>query len=214
MPKPSKRSRNPEQTKDALLAAAEELFSSRGLDGTRTDDIAKASGVNKAMISYYFGGKDGLYAAVLSTNMDPALESLARLRESTRPAPEKLADFIRIFGELHMEKPRFSEMLFRELLSGGVNLDRNALPRFLEVFGTLRAILEQGRAEGTLREIPIIHAHLSIMGGLMFFFSTGRFRRRVAEEAKIPFADPPPAEFVSFFRDLMTQAFSSRREPQ
>ena len=59
--------RDPAATRQALLRAAEELFSARGFDGVPIEDIAERAGVNKALISYHFRGKRGLYAAVLES---------------------------------------------------------------------------------------------------------------------------------------------------
>lgn len=52
--------------RDVLLRSATELFALNGLDGTSTRDIAKHSDLNISLISYYFGGKEGLYKEVLS----------------------------------------------------------------------------------------------------------------------------------------------------
>ena len=43
-------------TREALLAAGTELFAERGYDGVPVWEIADRAGVNKAMISYHFGG--------------------------------------------------------------------------------------------------------------------------------------------------------------
>lgn len=48
-----------------LIHAAVELFADHGYDGASTRDIAAAAKQNIAAINYYFGGKEGLYAAVL-----------------------------------------------------------------------------------------------------------------------------------------------------
>lgn len=44
-----------------IMRAALEEFSVRSIDGARTREIAKKAEVNHAAISYYFGGKEGLY---------------------------------------------------------------------------------------------------------------------------------------------------------
>ena len=49
----------------AILAAAGRIFARSGLEGARTDAIARSAGVNKAMLYYYFRSKDLLYLAVL-----------------------------------------------------------------------------------------------------------------------------------------------------
>jgi AcrR family transcriptional regulator len=47
-------------TRDRLRKVAEELFARQGYDATSVDSIARAAGVNKAMIYYYFGSKQQL----------------------------------------------------------------------------------------------------------------------------------------------------------
>ena len=50
----------------SLLKSAAKLFCKNGLDKTSTRDIAQESKVNISMISYHFGGKEGLYKQVLT----------------------------------------------------------------------------------------------------------------------------------------------------
>jgi AcrR family transcriptional regulator len=59
------RMRDAERTRTALLDAALVEFAAKGRAGARVSDIADRAGVNKQLISYYFGGKDGLYDAIL-----------------------------------------------------------------------------------------------------------------------------------------------------
>jgi AcrR family transcriptional regulator len=51
-----------DQSRARILEAATREFSLNGLAGARTERIAEAAGVNKALIYYYFQGKDALYA--------------------------------------------------------------------------------------------------------------------------------------------------------
>ena len=57
--------RDPERTRQAILAAAQDEFARKGLSGGRVDEIARRARANKRMIYHYFGSKDGLYLAVL-----------------------------------------------------------------------------------------------------------------------------------------------------
>ena len=54
-----------DHTRARILDAATREFSSNGLAGARTERIAEAAGVNKALIYYYFQGKEALYTATL-----------------------------------------------------------------------------------------------------------------------------------------------------
>ncbi|MET9627628.1 TetR family transcriptional regulator [Lentzea sp. NPDC006480] len=60
-PSSSERKRDPERTRARILEAAAAEFGAKGYAATRTTDIAARAGVNKQLISYYFGGKEGLY---------------------------------------------------------------------------------------------------------------------------------------------------------
>ena len=58
-------SRDAERTRSDLLEVATEIFSEQGYSGARVDEIAERTRTTKRMIYYYFGGKEGLYLAVL-----------------------------------------------------------------------------------------------------------------------------------------------------
>jgi AcrR family transcriptional regulator len=85
------RERNAERTKERILNAAERLFSERGIDGISMRQIASAAGVQLALISYYFRGKEGLYRAVFHRRIDQiSRERTSKLRElmaRTSPPP-------------------------------------------------------------------------------------------------------------------------------
>jgi TetR/AcrR family transcriptional regulator len=63
-PTPDQRQLDPERTRRRLLDAAMEEFAAHGYAGARVAGIAGRAGVNKQMISYHFGGKEGLYQAL------------------------------------------------------------------------------------------------------------------------------------------------------
>jgi TetR/AcrR family transcriptional regulator len=64
-PSPDERQRDAQRTREALLDAARAEFAAKGLAGARVSEIAARAGVNKQLISYYFGGKEGLYQAII-----------------------------------------------------------------------------------------------------------------------------------------------------
>lgn len=55
----------PVSTKEKLLKAARTLFWTRGYSNVSVRDITNAAGVDAALVSRYFGGKQGLFAATL-----------------------------------------------------------------------------------------------------------------------------------------------------
>lgn len=75
-PESAERVRDADRTKRKLLEAAMTEFAANGYEGARVGEIAARAGVNKQLISYYFGGKEGLYRAMerewLETERDQA----------------------------------------------------------------------------------------------------------------------------------------------
>jgi AcrR family transcriptional regulator len=55
---------DPENVRDRILAAAEELFAQQGFEGTTVREIAKRAACNLAAVNYYYHGKEALYMAV------------------------------------------------------------------------------------------------------------------------------------------------------
>jgi TetR/AcrR family transcriptional regulator len=74
--------RDPEATKERILAAALHEFSAKGISGARVDAIAARAKVNKRMLYYYFGSKDDLFREILRRRLAERSEptSLTPLR--------------------------------------------------------------------------------------------------------------------------------------
>ncbi|MGD6741573.1 TetR/AcrR family transcriptional regulator [Streptomyces sp. BH106] len=91
------RRRDPVRTRRAILAAATAEFGAHGFDGARVVQIAKAAGVSHQLITYYFGGKRGLYEALseqwLETSMPlthalPYAEAVQRYVQMAHEDPD------------------------------------------------------------------------------------------------------------------------------
>jgi AcrR family transcriptional regulator len=59
-------------TREAILAAARSSFAARGYDATTIRGVAGDAGVDPALVSHYFGAKDGLFAAAMELPRPPA----------------------------------------------------------------------------------------------------------------------------------------------
>src|SRR6201987_5582072 len=77
----------PEESRPAGLQAAIREFAREGVAGARTDAIARAAKVNKALLYYYFRDKETLYGAALDHVFQERKKFLVRIwHEATRPA--------------------------------------------------------------------------------------------------------------------------------
>ncbi len=209
-----RRVRDSERTRRLLLTAAEELFAERGVAGASTDEIAKRSGVNKAMISYHFGGKEQLYAAIVEENVGRAVPLLEELIPADLSAQDKLRQFIRIFAQMHIEKASLSVILLRELLAGGPLIDSVFREKLFRVFRVMGEILKQGERERTLRKVSPVEAHTSMIGALLFYFATRSVRERMEAAGKLPPSGVTPESYVAYLEDLMTRGLAPDPTPR
>src|SRR5262249_50853519 len=83
------RARAADDVKRDLIEAARLLFARRGFGEVGIRELSRAAGVTPGMISYYFGGKQGLYEAMLAAVFEDILaharELAAQSPETTRP---------------------------------------------------------------------------------------------------------------------------------
>jgi TetR/AcrR family transcriptional regulator len=89
--------RDAERSREAILAAAEDLFARDGYEGASMERIGEAAGVARSTPAYFFASKENLYRTVLdrlferaNTVLAPAHEAAARNAGRPREAIESL----------------------------------------------------------------------------------------------------------------------------
>ncbi|MGQ4487774.1 TetR family transcriptional regulator [Streptomyces sp. 372A] len=74
-----------------ILEAARTEFAERGYDKTSVRGIARAAGVDSALVHHYFGTKDEVFAAAIELSFEPALLVPAVLEGDAENVGERLA---------------------------------------------------------------------------------------------------------------------------
>ena len=204
------RRRDSAATRDALLAAGAELFAERGYDGVPVTAIAQKARVNKAMINYHFGGKRKLYLAIVSATFAEIVAAVEKLAESRRPAPEVLRELIAVVGEMATRRhPHFCSMMLREVVAGGTHLDPELIDKPARILGAVQRIVARGVGDGDFRPVDPLLTHLSLVGSLVFFFATARFRERVLAMRRPAIKPPDAAAYVKHIQDLLTYGLAA-----
>ena len=209
-----RRRRDASGTREALLAAGAELFAENGYEGVPVSSIAAKAAVNKAMINYHFGGKRGLYRAIVRATFSEIVARVERLAESPRPAPELLREFVDIVGQTATQRsPHFCTMMLREVLTGGKHLEPEVIEDPVRILTAVQRIVERGVREGTLRPVDPLLTHLSLIGSLVFFFATARFRDRVLARRRLPITPPNAAAYVAHVQGLVSHGLATHGAP-
>jgi AcrR family transcriptional regulator len=162
---------DPEGTRRNIIEVATAEFAGKGFSGARVDDIAARTKTSKRMIYYYFGGKEGLYIAVLEAAYR-SIRSVEAALDLEHQDPEKalraLISFTFDYQNVH---PEFVRLVMNENILNGAYLSRSKAIQRLNatVIDALRDLLARGQRTGAFRpDIDPIDLHMSISALCIF----------------------------------------------
>lgn len=111
-----------------ILEAAVKLFAQLGLDKCSTREIAKESDANISLISYYFGGKEGLYKEVMRQHINEVKESVQNNMQNSTSQPgtkeyfiEEVSSMVDNMIRFRVNYPEMAKIFAREKLTGMIH---------------------------------------------------------------------------------------------
>jgi AcrR family transcriptional regulator len=140
-----------------IIAATRRLFDERGVRDAQIEDIARAVGINRAIVYRHFTGKEEIFALTLVSYLDELRERLDTAQESGTSARDRLSAAVGAFVEYGVAHPAFTDCaqalmrrnwseLLDEISEGALLRLGRAITGCLSI---LVGILEDGNAEGT-----------------------------------------------------------------
>ena len=139
-----------------VLAAAE-LFADYGLDATKMEDIAAATGVPKATLYYYFDGKEDILTFLFSEILDEVARATDEALRAEGTGAERLRAAVVAHLRIFEEYPAASRTLQFDLgRAARIPLINERIEAAYR--RPIRSLLEQGAADGSFR--PIDHPGL------------------------------------------------------
>ena len=160
--------RHPE-TVARIVAAAEREFAEHGMAGARTDRIARAARVNKALLYYYFKSKNELYIEVVNSLFRGLLVVMDEAFDSEAPYRERIVSFVNGYFDFVAAHPNYPRLVQREMMSP--NRDRMVREYRLPAFRKLHQLIREGIAAGEFHQMDAEHAVFSIIGMTVFYFA-------------------------------------------
>ena len=116
------RKRDSKITKNRILEVAEEVFSEKGFDGARVDDIAEKAQVNKALIYYYFESKESLLDALFATTVKEILSMIQTIFEDFVIEEEEIKKLFDLFLELINKRKNVIRIIMMESLKSSTHI--------------------------------------------------------------------------------------------
>lgn len=140
-------SRIREQNQQLIIQVACRQFAEQGYAATKVADIAKAAGVPKPNIYYYFQTKDNLYRAVLESIVKPLLEASEPIERLDDPV-EALSEYIAAKLRISREHAYASKVFANEMMSGAKYLPEDIAGKLHDqssmIIEKFRAWIERG----------------------------------------------------------------------
>jgi|SRR5208282_4632509 len=165
----------PEESRAAILKAAVAEFSEYGTAGARTDAIARAAHVNKALLYYYFKDKEALYQAVLDHVFSGLRARVTPVFDSDLAPRQKMLDYLGAYFDYIAANPQFPRVVqgewARSGAKGSVRMQRVAKQYFRPIFEKLVEVLRQGTEAGEFRAVNPMDFLPSVVAIIIFYFS-------------------------------------------
>jgi len=171
------------ETRSRILDAALSEFAANGLAGARTEQIATAAGVNKALIYYYFESKEKLYSAALEMVSGRVRDrSMALFLLNASPGERLLRAALGHFDRILTQR-EFQSLMQQEMMRMHKG-EEGELPILVKrVFAPLHAMFQslvrEGIASGELIEVDWLQMALFALGGNVFYFLSAPVWRQV-----------------------------------
>ena len=188
----------PQESRAAILEAAVHEFSREGVAGARTDAIARAARVNKALLYYYFKDKDTLYGAVLDQAFGGLTSTLLKILELDLPPREKILAYAGGHFDYIASHARYPRIVQGEMMragrGGSAQFQRIVKQYFRPLAGKLAEVIREGQAEGEFRPGNPEQYLLSIIAVVVFYFINAPVMRMVSG------SDPLSPELIAVRR--------------
>jgi TetR/AcrR family transcriptional regulator len=185
-------------SRSRILAAATPMFARHGLNGVSVRSLASAAEVNLSMISYHFGGKDGLYAEILKEQFE-GFRYIDDIAKRDLPPLEKCEMYIRGTIRRYRENPYLLRYYVSELTNPTPCFRTIVRPAVHRVLKVLRETFESGISRNRLRKtLSAGDGTLALAGMINFYFL-------IAPAAR-GFVDSHPErdeELVHHFMDIL-----------
>lgn len=186
--------------REHIIATAIPLFAAKGLNGVSVRELSAAAGVNLSMISYYFGGKEGLYAAVL-TNQFAILGKLEEIEQMEIDTLQKFELYVRATVTRYRKNPYLLRFYTSELTNPTACFETIIKPAIKKVVQMLLDTFSDGLTHKKFREgLNPADTVLALAGMINFYF--------LLEPATAELVDHSPErdeELISHIMDIFTR---------
>lgn len=185
-----------QKNRELILNGALEAFSANGLRGATIDQIARAAGLSKPNVLYYFGSKDEIHKVLLTTLLEMWLAPMRQIDPDGEPLAEVLR-YVQAKLSMSQDYPRESRLFAHEILQGAPHLTEILGGDLRQIVDRTVAVLEGWMDQGLLARVEPRHLIFSIWSMTQHYADFETQVRAVLGDGR-----DPVAEGAAFLDDL------------
>lgn len=211
----SRRRREREERRAAILDAAARVFQRKGLTAATMDEVAAEAELSKGTLYLYFKNKDDLFVALSSRVVDRVVECFAAAAESARSGIEGVAAMLCGYADIAAANPHQFRLVIAWLATGeAVDTSTEAFcehrQRIEALVAHLTGAITRGQADGSIARShpPLLLAGqlwAGMLGALMFHINADELTRRFPQPVDM-------SEFTTSFVDILLDGIRPRED--
>lgn len=159
-----------DSTEQKIFDAAHEVFTQKGMDGAKMQEIADRAGINKALLHYYYRTKEKLYESVARAIIGKAIPAIRQIIESDLPLEEKIRRFIETYIGIISRNPFIPLFIISEINKHPERFIDSILPGDLPRPEFFFRQVEDEIAAGRIRPIKPQHLIVNVISLCIFPF--------------------------------------------
>lgn len=188
-------------SRELLLDATDALLADRATLDVSLGEIAKQSGLNSAMIKYYFGNKEGLLLALLERHAEQQMSALEHVVEMDISADQKLKVHISGIINAYYRSPYLNRLIHYMVDMGQPESSARVVEIFVKpMIAAYDAIISQGVKDGIFRPVDPTLLYYSLVGSCEHIFRGNMFIRVLHETGP---SEDLKRRYIEHVRDMV-----------
>ena len=159
-------------TREALLDTASAIMREGDIVDLSLSDLAARSGLNSALVKYYFGNKAGLMTALLERDFADILRAVDALLGKDMDPEAKFRRHLKAVVDVFFRTPYVHRLLMRLIREGDAVESARLADAYLQpLLGAYERLIGEGVAAGVFRPVDPLLFYFTVVGAADRFFS-------------------------------------------
>jgi AcrR family transcriptional regulator len=193
------------QTREKILAAALEVFSSRGFHGATVDEVAERAGLGKGTVYRHFSSKRELFSELIRSKVAELEEAVTGAIDPRADVLGTIETYLRIYFAFFDRNRNLYKVLIQEQSDFGAEVKALYIGNILKKLPLLKRKILQAGKNGRLKPINFHTVFYGVMG-----FVDGVIQKWLASDGRYSLMDEMPTVLEALFYGFVNRGPSGR----